>query len=217
MNKEKITDKIRKLLALSKSDNEHEASLALRNANKLLMKHNLEMKDIEDQIDMATIVEEDVMSGGRIMNWKSMMLKSIMDLNNCELLISSIRRGTKTVKAIGKKQNIEVSVSIYHYLIIAMERKLSKDNPRNKQSFRLGFAHSISSKIREIIRERDNSNINVECTALVIQEKRMARDFMDSKYNNLVTQKSKSSYRDSGSFQSGMRAGQSTSLSSQLN
>lgn len=216
MTKEKIADKIRKLLALSKSSNEHEASLALAKANNLLMKHNMEMKDIEDQIDMSSIVEEDVMEGGRIMNWKSMMLKSVMDLNNCELLLSSIRGGNKTIKAIGKKQNIEVSISMYDYLVKSMERKMKKDNPYDKPSFRLGFAHSICLKVRDIIRERENSKSDVECMALIVQEKQMAKDFMNDKYKNLRNQRSKSSYRDSDSFRSGVSAGNSTSLNGQL-
>jgi hypothetical protein len=215
MTKEKIADKIKKLLALSKSDNEHEASLALANANKLLMKHNLEMKDLEE-IDLTCIVEEEVMSAGRIMNYKSMMLNAVMGFNNCEILIHSITHGNKIIKAIGKKQNIDVSLSMYEYLMNTMERKMKVEKPRNKTSFRLGFSHSIAIKIKEIMQERNNSNNDVACTALVIQEKKMAKDFMHNKYKNLRTQRAKTSYRDRESFDSGVQAGNSTSLNSQI-
>ncbi len=218
MTKEQISDKIRKLLALSKSSNEHEASLALANANKLLMKHNLEMKDLEE-IDLNCIIEEVVMSAGRIMNYKPIMLNAILELNNCEMLIHSVAHGNKiikAIKAIGKKQNIEVSISMYDYLMNTMERKMREENPRNKTSFRLGFSYSIARKIKEIIMERNRQDNDVACTALVIQEKKMAKDFMHDKYKNIRTKKAKSSYRDQASFNSGVQAGRSTSLNSQI-
>lgn len=45
-DKERILDKIKKCLALSKSSNEHEAEAALRQARKLMDKHKLDMQDV---------------------------------------------------------------------------------------------------------------------------------------------------------------------------
>jgi len=46
MNKS-VTEKIKKLLALATSSNEHEAKLAAAKANKLLIKYNLTMQDVD--------------------------------------------------------------------------------------------------------------------------------------------------------------------------
>ena len=46
MDQEKIIDKIKKCLALAKSDNPHEAATALRQAQKLMEQHNLTEQDI---------------------------------------------------------------------------------------------------------------------------------------------------------------------------
>ena len=46
MEHEKIIDKIKKCLALSNSDNPHEAAAALRQAQKLMEMHNLTELDI---------------------------------------------------------------------------------------------------------------------------------------------------------------------------
>jgi len=43
-----ITDKIKKLLRLAKSDNEHEAMLALANAAKLAAKHGVDLADLAE-------------------------------------------------------------------------------------------------------------------------------------------------------------------------
>ena len=51
--KRQIVEKIRKLLALSKSDNEHEAALAMVNVRKLLDEHSLTITeiDMEDEFE----------------------------------------------------------------------------------------------------------------------------------------------------------------------
>lgn len=45
----KIKDKIEKLLNLSMSDNEHEASLALERALKLMNEHNITQEEVYRQ------------------------------------------------------------------------------------------------------------------------------------------------------------------------
>jgi len=45
-NNEKILDKLKKLLALSKSDNPHEAALALQRARKLMDTFGITAEDI---------------------------------------------------------------------------------------------------------------------------------------------------------------------------
>lgn len=48
MTKENILRKIEKCLALSKSSNQHEAAAALRQAQKLMQAHDIEMQDVEE-------------------------------------------------------------------------------------------------------------------------------------------------------------------------
>lgn len=218
-DKEKIVDKIKKLLALSKSSNEHEASLAMENANKLLMKHNLEMSDIEE-IDMNDIIESEVMSGGRMMSWKLNILSSVMELNNCQILLYSQRGGKKTVKAIGKKTSIEVSVSMYDYLIKTMDRIIKNTiYDIDVFSFRIGFAYAITQKIKEIITERSKADdaFDQACTALVVVEKALIQKFMNEQHPDVKTKSTKTNFKDSMSFSAGHQAGRNTSLSNQIN
>lgn len=215
--KEKIVEKIRKLLALSESNNEHEAMLAMENANKLLMKYNLEMSDI-NQIDLNEMVEDSIISGKRLMAYKTSLLSSVMKLNNCEVIIHNRVRGEKIVKALGKKHSIQVSVSMYEYLTITMEKLSKKEKGINSNSFRLGFAHAISQKVNEIIKERNKkqNEFDVACTALVIQEKALVKKFMKEKYPNIRTTTTKSSFADQASYMAGRTAGQSVSLNTQV-
>lgn len=215
-DKEKIVDKIRKLLALSTSSNEHEAALALENANKLLLKYNLEMSDIDEQVNLNGIVEDVVAESGRIMTWKLQLITSLLDLNNCKIIISSVIGAEKKLKAIGRKCNIEVSMAMYDYVTQTMERKLKKEHVVNKFSFRIGFASAIRQKVNEILENRNKANIDPRCTALVIQEKALVRSFIKDKYKNLRASNSRCSVGDAGSYYSGMNAGSSVSLNSQI-
>lgn len=221
--KEKIIDKVKKLLALSKSSNEHEAGLALENANKLLMKHNLEMTDIEE-IDMNDIIEEDsIISGKRIMSWKINLLESIMRLNGCQILMHNRRNGNKRISAIGKKHNIEVSVSMYEYLTSTMDRTLKEKQKEEFMidpfSYRMGFCSAISRKVNEILQEREQNknDFNNACTALIVLDKALVDQFLKNKYSDLGTHSTKTSYKDRESFLQGHMAGESTGLNSQVN
>lgn len=44
----KIVERIKKLLALSESSNEHEAQLAMLKAQELLVKHKLTIKEVKE-------------------------------------------------------------------------------------------------------------------------------------------------------------------------
>lgn len=220
--KDRIIDKVKKLLALSRSSNEHEAGLALENANKLLMKHNLEMADI-DEVSLNDIIEEnDLISGKRIMSWKINLLDAVMRLNGCQILMHNVRNGNKRISAIGKKHNIEVSVSMYEYLIKTMDRNLKekqKDDIIDPFSYRMGFCSAISRKVNDIIREREQNknDFNNACTALIVLDKALVNQFMNEKYKNIKESKSKTSYKDRMSFMQGHIAGENTGLNTQVN
>jgi hypothetical protein len=218
-DKEKIVDKIRKLLALSESPNEHEAMLAMENANKLLMKYNLEMSDVSESVDLNNIIENNILSGMKLASFKTNLLSAVMRLNNCEIIIHNRIRGEKTIKALGKRHNIEVSVSMYEYLNSTLDRLSSKRDKRlNSLSFKLGFAHSISQKVDEILRERNKkqNEFDTQCTALVIQEKALVRNFIKQQYPNLRTISTSASVSDRQGYMAGKMAGDSVSLNGQI-
>lgn len=54
MDREKVIDRIKKCLALSKSPNEHEAAAALRQAQKLMTAHGIK----DDEVDEVAVVSD---------------------------------------------------------------------------------------------------------------------------------------------------------------
>ena len=86
MEHEKIIEKIKKCLALSNSDNPHEAAAALRQAQKLMQMHGLseldvQLSDVQELKAKASTVDT--------VNWEVMLANLIADAFGCHILSSS--------------------------------------------------------------------------------------------------------------------------------
>lgn len=219
MSKEKIIEKVQKLLALSNSSNEHEAKLAMENANKLLTKYNLSMKDVEEV--HSDIIEHVVERSGRISKWRIVLLQSIAELNFCEVLYLQRINKPKDLIIVGKDHNIIVAIEIYRYLVQFLDRNV-KENTKHiscKNSYRIGFSLAIRKRVNQIIIDRENEGINGhsgdECKDLMIVEKYAVKEYLNEQ--NIKTQKNylKDDY-DFESFMKGSLDGQNISLNQQI-
>ena len=218
---EKIIDKIKKLLALSTSSNEHEAALAMKNANRLLMEHNLSMSDVTE-VDLGNIVENEVLSPQMITPWKLTLLNTVMRLNNCQIILNSHgvygKGGKRSVVAIGKEHNIMVSVAMYEYLLTTLKRMAKQAGLSNSRMFEDGFTHAVCEKINDIITERNKkqNEFDTQCTALVVVESAAVQKFIKEKHSNLETKNMRTSITDRQNYAKGHMAGQSVSLNDQI-
>ena len=87
-NDKTILEKIRKLLALSKSDNEYEAATALAAALRLATKYGLEMNQIEKEDTLEPVEHEDLFIRNQIGRWEILLFSGLADLFACEILTS---------------------------------------------------------------------------------------------------------------------------------
>lgn len=81
MNKEKILDKIKKCLALSKSANEHEAAQALKQAQALMEKYEVNVVDIA----LSEVSEQgaDRRMAFKLADWQWSVANMIADIFGC--------------------------------------------------------------------------------------------------------------------------------------
>lgn len=86
-DRKKILDKIRKAMALSKSDNEHEAAAALRQAHKLMELHGITNADI----DAAEITDSLVRAGASVTpaEWEVVLAERIANAFSVRLRLVS--------------------------------------------------------------------------------------------------------------------------------
>ena len=111
-----IVDKIRKLLALATSSNEHEARLAAEKANELLIRHNLKMQDLGEEGDYA---KDPVLVAGRLKPQTDWIV-SILQQHFFVVAASSRQyyRHQTILYLVGKKTNLEIA----HYVYVFLDR-----------------------------------------------------------------------------------------------
>lgn len=119
--KEKVLDKIKKLLKLQSSaetlGNEGEAYAAANAVHRLLTTYNLSLGDISDETsDGLNIKESDEISyrspyGSQ---WKRHLLTLVADNNYCKVLVKSAKQHMLVV---GQEDNVVVVKNLYNYLV----------------------------------------------------------------------------------------------------
>lgn len=134
-----LIEKIRKIIAKADStDSQEEANAFMTKAQQLLLKHNLQMSDVEydntkikgayESVEFGNVKEEG--------KWETLLMSVICEFNMCHSLIhkyKNVKKGTMSV--IGESHNIETTLYMYE---TAREvfRRLSKQayNELRKQT-----------------------------------------------------------------------------------
>lgn len=168
-----VLAKVKKLFALSNSSNENEASLAFEKAHKLLKEYNLSINDIQKDT-IYDVKEETVYEAKNDSAWRAIIMSGVAKANYCELLKRFTRNGYKQV-LVGKEHNIIVAKEMINYLIATIER-LSKDY---RASDRVSFKNGVSARLYTRLLDTLKQDIE-ECTSLVVQEKAMVDQYMES-------------------------------------
>jgi uncharacterized protein DUF2786 len=142
--KYKIIDKIKKLFALSKSNNENEAFFALQKATELMQQFNLEYKDVYITEKSPTTRSR------RVSKWRNMIGSSIATLNGVLFL-----KSFNTYLFTGSDLEVEISCEMYDYLeksILRITRNSVRKNTKHKyrESFKLGMAYHLDQRITEL-------------------------------------------------------------------
>jgi len=85
MDREKVIDRARKLLALGQSENEHEAALAVSRAQALLEEHDIAMADLGGDPTEEPMVQESYRTaeGNRATMWRVWLVQALAEANGC--------------------------------------------------------------------------------------------------------------------------------------
>lgn len=126
-------EKIRKLLALAESPNEHEAKSALLKARQLMAEYKLseaELKDVEKQV--VKDIRTDITCSKRRNPW-IVNLSGVIGENYCCKGYRNHARGTQTQRIgfIGLEDDVEVCVEIFKYAVdcvLAECKRIKKEN-----------------------------------------------------------------------------------------
>lgn len=115
--------RIKKLLALSESSNEHESKLAMLKAQELLVKHKISLKQIENHKDV-TVKEGKTNITFRQGKWKGQLADVIAENFGCYHFYRTNK--THTIMFMGKDEDVTVCKIVLEYAIDCISSVVKK-------------------------------------------------------------------------------------------
>jgi hypothetical protein len=141
-NLENIKTKIKKLLALSKSDNENEAYIALTKANELINQYKLD----EDSLRYESVHSK---STKRYVPYRTIIGNAVAWLYNCYV---HRNEANKSIVFTGESLYSYMAAEMFTYIINSINRCAKKYIRKNaKRSYRLSFKYGMASRIYDRI------------------------------------------------------------------
>ena len=183
MEKEKIIDKIRKLLELSKNNpNKEEAILALTKARELMFKHDINIENIEK--DDKNYFEKIV----QLKKWKNWIIFLVMCLNDAFGTFSLYNEYTKKVYFYGEKEKVLGVSEIADYLAMKEYRNYLKEYGTGKGiylSYILGFINGVNNALEKQNREFEEYGIVIVTSEVLKQQVRKDKNAVDKREKRL--------------------------------
>lgn len=166
--KEKTLNKIRRLLALSNSPNEHEAESAILKAQQLMIENGLSMQQIgiESQQNKE-VAREKAKTYARI-PWYCNRLSAIIANNFRCYSITSSKGRERSITFVGLKNDAEIAKEVYLFATDFLKHKrdwLSKELRKQSNNTKVinsvindyldGFMDGLSNKFAEQVKEQE--------------------------------------------------------------
>ncbi len=142
---ETVKQRIKKLLALSKSSNENEATSALIKANEMMEKYNL------SSFQFFEYTEAKVKGTKRSIRWRVILANAVENL----YATYHYTDRTGTIVFIGEELDVFMSTEMYKYLAKTIDRMAKQNIRKNakykyRQSYRAGIASRLYDRIYEL-------------------------------------------------------------------
>jgi len=233
---EKVLNKIRKLLELSKSSNEHEAALAAARAAQLMLEHQLEVADLEAagqaQAD-EPIVEEAIGEDGKIVHWHASIASGLAESMGAQAIVFADRRGRAAhYMVIGPPSTLAAVRYMYAYLAREIDRLANAAYKREcterahahmpepsarrwKASFRVGAAHVVRERLnaqREATLRQARESGHGQALMVLDRKGDEIDRFVKQHHPRLRTMGSSAGQGSRSGYQAGRSAGQGIAL-----
>jgi Protein of unknown function (DUF2786) len=157
-----LVNKIKGLLRLATSSNQHEAELAMQRAKALCVKNEIEMSTLDAFSDSKPkhepITKDSIQLGKRLPTVQHNVARILRDYFNVRILYSGGRWGGRSVTFIGRKTDIELAQYLNSHLtneFVRLWHKYYTENEvkgvtlKDKPGFVLGLEQGLSQKLDE--------------------------------------------------------------------
>lgn len=155
-------EKIKKLLALAESPNEHEARAALLKARELMAEHKIKEEDLQDTANRKVNIVKTKHTCSKRKNPWVVDVATVIGENYCCQAVYSHKYGkqTNTIEFIGLDEDIDICIMVFNYAMdcaLSQIKRIEEDNDcyykgyvrRLCNSYGKGFAIGLITAFEE--------------------------------------------------------------------
>lgn len=164
----RMLEKVRKLLALARSKNEHEAFLAMQKANELIEKHNIDRIEQNKRARFVYAVINHKKK--RIENYQRKVCQILREHFFVDVVYSRLYDAAdcqtyRIIELLGAVENVRIAEYVYFFLMHQMDRLWKRHRRKSgatiagtKRSYRLGVLKGFHDKLDRQAKERRGSH-----------------------------------------------------------
>jgi hypothetical protein len=210
---DRLLDKVKRLLALAQSSNEHEAGLAMRKVQALYAQHNLEHSRLKERNQFV----HTIISNGKKRRtfWEQTILSILIEYFFVEIVLFqdfNARTGDRTLafEIIGTRENVMMAEYVYSFLHSQLEILLKQNpdaiTPMQKTSYRLGILEGFSKKLSHEEDTRDDTSQLIQKALVEFKNDPVLAGYLKEIYPRLKRKNSKR-YVDTEAYKAGQSQG----------
>jgi len=223
-------EKVRKLLALSDSANEHEAMLAMRKARQMVEKYDLgdEIGGEKGETPFSNLLIN--LKRKRLESYHRAICSLLIDHFNVKIVITPLfdaRELTsyKCLDIMGRCDNVQIAGYVYHFLmdrLPLMWRRQQKEGhtlKNGRNSYWLGILNGFREGLTaaRIAGEPGTAYRDLDNNLPAVADEAALRHFLSSRYPKVKNSRKKTAGVDPNSYEAGRRAGLRLKLHKGLN
>ncbi|MDH3347529.1 MAG: SprT-like domain-containing protein [Desulfobulbaceae bacterium] len=223
----RVIAKVKKLLALAGSSNEHEAALAMQKAGELMDAHNLQQLELDQREGYIYQIIE--LKKKQIARYQKSICTILRDFFHVEVIMSKLYdphadATFRTIDLFGREENVAIADHCYHFLENRLEtlwnehRALYKGNLRvAKASYYLGMLQGFREKLQiQQIHYQKTKETRVsspkDLTALMKVEDQHLHSFVRQRFPFLTRRKSPGMKINKQTYEKGVETGKNIVL-----
>jgi hypothetical protein len=223
----RILEKVKKCLSLAQSNNENEAFIAMKKANELIEKYNIER--IEQGSDSKYVHAIINHKKKRIENYQRSICLILKDYFFVEVVYSYLYDADngetyKTIEILGTAENVIMAEYVYHFLLNQLEilwnahkSKRGYRSNKKKRSYWLGVLRGFGDKLAHLEtdhgnRQKPDTEELTTTSALICAQDKMLTHFLDMRFPRLHNHKPQSTTLDRSTFRAGIKDGKQLTL-----
>lgn len=179
---EKIIEKVRNLLELAyDAPGDEEGQTALLMAQKLMVKHNIAMSDVNAAKSKKNIGEVVGSQGGRMSWWKLELAILLGDNFRCEVIRRRlVDEGLTQIIFFGYEKDAELCTKVYEGALLYLKYRIERlrrsdkvdDYKSYKKSYLLGFLVGLRQRFKEQSQSSEDFALAVQVPVEVLDERK---------------------------------------------